>query len=182
MSFLPQDYQKPVTQSNYMKLQTGDNKIRILGSAIVGYIDWDNKKPVRTKTRPTEFFDNEKPPKHFWAFPVWDYATKSVKILEVTQTTIQGAIYELSHDENWGDPKEYDITIKKTGEKMETEYSVVPIPPKPLHAEIARLFAEAKINLDALWTGGDPFANANYTAPVGDNSEPTEEDISSIPF
>jgi len=43
-------------------------------------------------------------PKHFWAFVVWNFDTKAVVILEITQTTIQTAMEELIHSEEWGDP------------------------------------------------------------------------------
>ncbi len=71
MSFLPENYEPPVSNSKYMKFADGDNKFRVLGSAIVGWLDWDNKTPVRTKTQPEFSIDPKKPVKHFWAFPVW---------------------------------------------------------------------------------------------------------------
>jgi len=40
-------------------------------------------------------------PKHFWTF-VWNFETKMVEILEITQTTIQTALEELINSEGWG--------------------------------------------------------------------------------
>ena len=61
-------------------------------------------------------------------------------------------------DEDWGDPKEYDISIVKTGEGMETRNSTVPKPKKAATKEIQQAFADAEINLMALFSGDDPFA------------------------
>lgn len=183
MAFLPQNYEKPATGSNYLKLQKGDNKIRILGSAIVGWVDWSpDKKPVRTHERPETSFDPKKPAKHFWAFPIWDYKDKAVKIYEVTQTTIREALYALTQDENWGDVTAFDITIKKSGEDLDTTYSVVPVPPKPLHPEIARLYGEAKINLNALFEGKDPFAGNESNIPAMTEPDNGEIRIEDVPF
>lgn len=181
MSFLPSNYERPITNSNYYKLQNGDNRFRILGSAIVGYEYWTpDKKPVRSHDKPTP--TNDTPVRHFWAFPVWDYKSKNVKVCEITQATIQGAIEDLAHDENWGDPTGYDLIIKKTGEKMETEYSVVPVPPKPLHPDIAKLYAEANINLDVLFENGDPFGGKTTQTEPHNEPDNGEISVSEIPF
>jgi hypothetical protein len=63
--------------------------------------------------------------KHFWAFVVWNFDTKQVEILEITQTTVQTAMEELINSEEWGDPLGYSITVNRKGENLETEYSVV---------------------------------------------------------
>jgi len=113
MSFLPDGYEKPASNSSYYKFASGDNRFRILSSAIVGWLDWDNKKPVRTKERPETLFDQTKPAKHFWAFVIYDYREKAVKILEITQSTIQEAIYNLHSEEGWGNPAGYGLNVKK---------------------------------------------------------------------
>lgn len=191
MTFLPEGYQKPESNSKYLKFEEGDNRFRILSSAIVGYIDWtEDKKPVRTKEQMKPIVPG-KMPKHFWAFVVWDYKSSSIKILEITQATIQGAIYDLHNDTNWGDPKAYDINVKRTGKDMNTEYTVIPTPPKPLHPEIEDKYKALKCDLNALYDGLDPFTtSAPENAPQA-NFEPlggfqevdtSPVDISEIPF
>lgn len=184
MSFLPKDYEKPAGNSKYFKFQTGDNKFRILSHAVIGYLDWDDKQPIRTKDRPERSIDPAKPVKHFWAFIVWDYQEKVLKILELTQATIQDAIFNLDSDEAWGNPTGYDLNVKKEGEKMATKYTTMPVPPKPLHPEIKRLYEEAFIDLEALFVGGDPFAASKTSAPVQEEDEPAENEIKveDIPF
>lgn len=165
MSFLPNGYEKPATNSNYYKFEPGDNKVRILGSAITGWKDWDEKTPIRVHDKPERSIDPKKPVKHFWAFPVWSYRDKAVKILEIVQSTIQEAIYNLCRSEVWGDPKNYDLNVCKAGEGLETEYSIMPVPPRPVHPEIARIYSETPINLNALFTNADPFARNGVSTP-----------------
>jgi len=157
--FLPDNYTVP-NESNYSKLQKGDNKFRIMGSPLLGWEDWTaDKKPVRypMNGKPEHSINPEKPIKHFWAMPVWDYQMNKVTILEITQKSIQNAVGALAKNADWGDPRNYDITITRAGDGMQTEYSVTPIPPKKLPKEITDAFGAATINLEALFDGGDPF-------------------------
>ena len=172
MSFLPQDY-KPLAPSGggYMKLTPGENRIRILGSmnddpptAIRGMVGWGtdsegNRKPDRTPAgEKVDASKYEEKAKEFFAMIVWNYGAEQISILEVTQASIIGEIVSLANDEDWGDPKEYDISIVKTGEGMETRYNTVPKPKKAQTKEIQQAFADAEINLMALFSGDDPFA------------------------
>ncbi len=160
-SFLPNNYEVPQGPSNYMKFEIGANRFRALRSPIVGWEGWKDKKPIRR--RMTESFiadevDDVERIKHFWAMVVWNYKARRVQILEITQKGIQRTIKALIKDEEWGSPLEYDITVSREGEGMDTEYQVVPMPPKPLTKDITDAYNEMSINLDALYTGEDPFA------------------------
>jgi len=180
MSFLPKNYEQPVATSKYYKFQPGDNKFRILSDAIVGYIDWDNKKPIRTEEKPEKSFNPARPFKHFWTFVIWSYKEKAIKILEVTQATIQSAIMHLTTDENWGDPKGFDLNVIKTGEEKETKYNVVPMPPKPLNTEATRAFTEINVNLRNLFDNKDPFTAKEVQEESNnplESEEISEEDI-----
>lgn len=182
-TFLPPNYEKPASTSKYLKLLDGDNKIRILSPAIVGWIDWqdtaDGRKPVRTKDKPETSFNPEKPVKHFWTFVVWDYKDEAVKILEIVQSTIQDAIYSLHNDKDWGNPIKYDLTIKRTGEELKTKYNVVPTPPKELSETIKSAYLSVKIDLNKLYTNEDPFAEVDANSHQGGREE---IDTSNTPF
>lgn len=160
--FLPNDYQAPKTRSNYMKFSDGKNKFRILSSAIIGYEWWteseSGRKPGRAKTFEEAVEQGTEPIKHFWAFVVWNYQDQMVQILELTQKTIMSSIKALVDEEDWGDPKEYDISVTRTGEKLETTYSVTPSPKKELSEEIVNAYMDTKIDLTQLYSGGDPFS------------------------
>lgn len=164
-AFLPAGYEQPETGGNYLKLVNGVNKFRILSNSITGWEYWNTlNKPVRSKEEPTSTpniktdKDGRTKISHFWAFVVWDYKSQGIKILELTQRTIQDAIIALYKDENWGDPKGYDLAITKTGEKMDTKYTLVPAPPKPVLESIKSQYERTIVNLEALYSGADPFA------------------------
>jgi hypothetical protein len=121
------------------------------------------------------------PAKHFWAFVVWNFETKQIEILEITQVTIQTALQSLIQNEDWGDPRQYSITVNRTGEKMETKYAVLPSPAKDVPAEILKAYEEKYINLDAFFTGGNPFDEAD--AGKLEVVKPAEEDLNEdVPF
>lgn len=163
--FLPKDYNVPVSGGGYMKLKMGENLIRIMSNAITGFEYWsDETKPIRSKEEfketPNIKLDKDGNPtkvKHFWAFVVYNYEAKDIQILEITQSTIQSAITNLVKDEDWGNPKGYDIKIVRSGEGFETEYAVSPKPARELPVEITKKFEEKYINLEALFGGLNPF-------------------------
>ena len=165
MSFLPKDYSEPVT-SNYMKFEKGQNKFRVLSSAIVGMEYWvtegDKRKPVRKQMDepiPVGELETDDRPKHFWAFIVWNYKTDTVQILHITQKTIRTAIKDLVKMEDWGDPKGYDITITRKGDGFDTEYTTLPSNKSKTDEGIIKLYEDMNIDLQKLFSGDDPFSN-----------------------
>ena len=173
--FLREGYKTPEIHSNYMEFEEGQNAFRILSSAIVGYEWWvdaeeGSRKPIRVRTAdevPTDVknaTDKQSKAKHFWAFTVFNYKTKSIQILELKQQTIMRAIEAFVNNAKWGDPKKYDIIIEKvkTGAKdWDVEYNVIPEPPILLDAGIVELLKHIPVNLAALYKGDDPFAESD---------------------
>ena len=49
------------------------------------------------------------------------------------------------------------MITKRTGEKLETKYSVTPTPPKPLDKEIQNKVDIVNVELEKLLAGLDPF-------------------------
>lgn len=170
MSFLPKDYEVPVAPSNYMKFQKGMNKFRILSPAVLGYEYWTkDNKPVRSKEEfeyiPEDIkLENGVPTaiKHFWAFIVWNYNEKMIQILQITQSTIQQGI-KLGVDLREGNATNNDIGVTRKGDGFDTVYEVQFADPTPVAPEIERAFKARKINLEALFTGEDPFASETPT-------------------
>lgn len=164
IAFLPSGYEAPKTSNFYMKFQEGENKFRILSQPIIGWEDWQDKKPIRYKFRdkPAHPIDHKKPIKHFWSMIVWNYSLEEIQILHLTQTSIRKSLETLCKDEDWGAPYFYDIKVIKKGEGMETEYSLNPLPHKPLSLYIQEMFNERKCNLEALFYNEDPFSK-EYT-------------------
>lgn len=171
-NFLPKGYEPPKMGGGYTKLQNGDNLLRILSAPLLMWVDWDDKQPVRylyvDQEPPPPSFDPTKPAKHAWAMVVYNYATASIEIWEVTQAGIQTAIEKLASNPKWGSPFGYDISINKTGEKLLTKYSVIAEPKEPVSDEIKEAYKAKPINLKALLSGGNPFESAgthSYDAP-----------------
>lgn len=168
MKFLPENYQAPKSSNNYMKLQDGENKIRILTAPILGWEDWVENKPVRYRfdNKPCKSHDPKKPIRHFWALIVWNYQEEKIQILQLTQATIRHNIEALDKDKDWGQPFFYDIKIIRKGEGVDTEYMVNPIPHKELEIIIKEEFINHPCNLEALFENGDPFAPEWATNPT----------------
>jgi len=165
MDFLEKGYEVPVSGGRYYKLVQGENNFRIISSAIVGYEYWNlQDKPVRMKEFPKKKPVDIRPEKngtwkvkHFWAFVVWSYENSDIEIMEVTQKTIMNAIKSLVDNAKWGNPADYDITITKSGNGLETTYAIMPSPKSELEPKIAEDVKKSKVNLQALFEGGNPF-------------------------
>src|SRR3989304_1467359 len=128
--FIPEGYSVKSGDSNYMKFEKGENRFRILEKPIIGYEIWIDKKPLRFRLN--EAIPHEKADKaasqvedgrafvkEFWAMPVWDYKTESVRILEITQKRILKAIETLARNAKWGSPLGYDLVVTRSGEKQD---------------------------------------------------------------
>lgn len=184
MVFLPPNYEdsKPKAGGGYLKFEKGETRFRFLTSPIVGYLAWKDRKPYRIRLDEsfTERFgftppsEGQERSKLFWAATVWNEKEKRVQILEIALATVQEPIEALAKDADWGDPLNYDIKVTKTGEGKETKYAVNPVPAKELSAEAKEAFAESNINLDALFSGGNPFQKSEESAGA---TPATEEDL-----
>jgi hypothetical protein len=143
----------------YLKLQKGENKIRIISKPVVGWLEWVDKKPVRTPIdEEPEAADDENKPKKFMTMAVIDREDNDkVKIMELTQQSIIKAIRALTSNPDWGTPFGYDIVITKSGEDLKTKYVVTPSPKKPLGKEAIKAASAAPCNLDNLFEGKDPW-------------------------
>ncbi len=160
--FPTEDYKVPET-SNYMKFIEGENPFRVLSSAIVGYeyFTKDNK-PIRSKETFESIPDDMKKDgtiKHFWAFVVYNYAAKRIQILELTQKGIMKTMQAYIKNPKWGNPREYDFIISRTGSGLDTEYATSVNPKEKLSEDISTVAENIKVNLEALYDGGDPFTS-----------------------
>ena len=169
MNFLPDNYEKNEnlndTKTKYMKFEKGENKFRVLASAIVGWEWWETtadggRTPKRVHIDEKIDIGTLEDPesvKKFWAFPVWNYKLEKVQILEITQKGIQNTIKGLARSKDWGSPTGYDLTVIREGEGFETTYEVIPSPPKELDKEIEKQFKSMYLKVEKLFDGGDPF-------------------------
>jgi hypothetical protein len=68
-----------------------------------------------------------------------------------------------------------EYTVNRKGENLETEYSVVPSPAQPTHDAILQAYKEKPINLQAFFTGGNPFEEADGVQPKSAGEAVDEE-------
>jgi len=68
------------------------------------------------------------------------------------------AVRALVSNPKWGDPTGYDITVTKDGTGFDTTYQVMPNPHSPLDVNASDKYLAMKLNLEAIYDGGDPFA------------------------
>lgn len=178
--FLPKNYNVPEAPSRYMKFGEGANKFRILSSAITGWEWWtgsDNEREVHRVKLESEIDDNipregDDRARHFWSCVVWnrkafkdenDKWIGAIQILQLTQKSIMTQLKALLDDEEWGSPKEYDITITKTKtgpRPVDVEYTTMPGKPKNVEKEIVDKYKGMNVELDALYKGDDPFSKS----------------------
>jgi len=161
--FLPAGYKEV---SGYMKFVDGENRFRILSSAVVGYEYWNedkdgNRKPIRKHLDEDLILSEIQEPdrvKKFWAFIVWNYKDEVIQILEITQNGIKKDIQSLINNKKWGSPVDtYDIVITRTGTGLATKYTTQADPKEATSEAIKEAYKVKHINLEALFKGEDPF-------------------------
>lgn len=152
---IPKDTVIPSSNS-FSKFQDGANRFRILSDIQIGWEGWKNKDVFRhkgskchiTSEMVTKNQDGKDNINYFWVAIAYDYQNKALKVLEITQKTIMGALQDLEENPEWGDLKNYDVVITKgkVGEKV--SYTTVANPPKPLALEIQQLLKDGQQQLE----------------------------------
>ena len=185
MTFLPDDFKPPAASgTNYTKFVPGKTTIRVLNKAINGWVvfEWDKENQ---KSKPHRFKRNDKPIsgtyldetgkpaeiKYFFTFLAWNHDFACVQVCEVKQKSIWERLVEFYQDPDWGDPKQYDVVVDRSGDGLNTTYKTLPKPPTALSEDTLSEIREKLplINLEALYTGDDPFAEM---APKANDDDP----------
>lgn len=144
----------------------GEKRLRFVAPGITGHQAWtDDNKPIRWETKPEKLPANIKPDmkgnlgtRRFIAGLVYDYDAGDFKILEITQKPLMEQLFKFMKDSDYGDPIGYDVKISRSGEGLNTQYTLVAAPPRPLGKEIVEGLEQVTCNLKALFDGDDPWA------------------------
>ena len=110
----------------FLKLKTGENKVRIVDLPFETQIHWEDtidgakKKVICPGAGCPICKEGHIPQKRFQVL-VLDREDNKIKILE-GGVSIFKQIKELAMDTDYGDPTLYDIKIKKEGQGRETKY------------------------------------------------------------
>ena len=167
-NFLPDGYETPKSISFYTKFEDGEKtKLRILPSGLEDrncitwyeyfeeHEDW-KKSPIRSIQSMKNIEE-----KHFWAFKVYNHNLWIVQLCTIKQKSLMKALEWIFTNEDYGDPLGYDITISRVGKGLDTEYSLVPSPPKKLDKE----FEDKKINWNNWLNSEDPLSEEELWLP-----------------
>jgi hypothetical protein len=165
--FIPETVEIPSGGGGrYTKVKEGETlKLRIISETITeGYVGWTNEpKPVRW--RKSEEMPNRSDwkaddrPKYFWVVTLFNHNTSQIEIWEITQKSIMESLKSYSKDEDYGHPKGYDLKVTRKGKGLETTYDVIASPPKAVADEVHAAILGCRPDIDALFTGEDPFKN-----------------------
>ena len=103
-------------------------------------------------------------PKFAISLFVFDYASESIKVLELTQKGLIKELDQVSQEEDYANLSEWDFTITRTGLQLNTEYKLRPAPRKKgFDEKIAEAWSDAQkdgYDLTRLIGGGNPFSAA----------------------
>lgn len=105
----------------FLKLGDGDQvRVRLASLPVIFQNAFDDQRTGETKID-TRF-----------AFIVWNHNEDKAQIWITNGATYGQQIAPLLDDEDYGDWREYDVTISRSGEKAQTRYSVRPIPKRTM--------------------------------------------------
>jgi len=134
MGLLPDNYNLPESDGGglFAKLESGENRFRIVDQVTTGYIVWEDRKPTRYKTQ-EDVPSGAEDVKAFWFVPVWmvkngDIEVNKIQFLEMAQKSVLSELLFLDKMEDWGSLTDYDVIVHRTGKDLETQYSVKPVP------------------------------------------------------
>ena len=152
-----------------------DKKIRFFGQPITGKFVWldpepgsDKGKPVYWEVMPKELPSNiqldtktnkPKAPTSFVKAVVWDYDEEMFRILTITQKGLLGDLKKYYTDEDWGDPRNYNVKIGREEAKPYTKYTFTPSSKSKVSQEIQDKWNSfgSKINLNAIYDNNNPY-------------------------
>ena len=166
--------------SDFFALEQGENKLRLVSEFEERFVHWDaeNRRSISVATQ-DELLNGEKPRRRFIAYAI-DRKDGAVKMLEVGASVIkQLKDLAVSGDYGFDDIPAYDITIKKTGSGMDTEYTVIPARE---NSDLTEAEQEVVTELQSLQEICDRLIAKSKEHLAESSEEESEEEAEEIPF
>ena len=180
INFFDRGHEIPEKRNQFMRFESGKNRVRFIGNPVSGFVFFgkveredgtETTRPYRRRESEGEFSLEEminrnarmkkdgeiEGQKYFVMGLVYNYQKEKIQVLEVTQKSILKALKSYVDSEEYGHPSGYDLTIEKSGEGLNTEYTVIVSPPKPLSSEIEDLVGETSCDLQKVFAGEYPL-------------------------
>lgn len=175
INFYDAKFKVTTQKDQFLKLKEGANKVRFLPDHLVCYeifvevLDEKQQKKIKP-LRKTEPFtaeelsqlvlkDKKEKAKLTLIQLVYDYSGDDFKFLSMNQNSLLNALKEYSQNPDYGNPANYDITISKKGQNLETVYTFMPSPPKPLDKVITKRSKNLNFDLTKLLNNEYPADN-----------------------
>lgn len=144
----------------WMKLETGDNVVRVMGNPHKFYVSWCTNAAGQKKKFNTPISDKELmaqleaaslPSKARWYLRVLDRSDETFKLLEIGSQIYLG-IRNLTQNKRWGAVNGYDICIRKGQPSQNPLYTITPEPKEALDQKFKEPFQAFVdgVNLDKL--------------------------------
>jgi len=140
------DFEPPVNPGLYTKFEPGKQYIvRIAGPTIIFNNDYNGQLSEK------------------YAWKIWNDTDKVAQVMQMG-VVVYRMIRTLAKDNDYGDPRNYNLKITRTGEKLETKYEVIA---SPFKIPLAEVDEHAQAELDKLndlevVSKGKGVTNAEY--------------------
>lgn len=144
-------------KSDFMKLEEGENTVRVMGNPIQFYIHWaENGKSKKKFNSPTtnpglvrRLEDSGFKKQARWFVKVLDRKSESYKLLEIGPQVLN-SITQLTKNKRWGKVTNYDLTITRAPKGTQPLYSVTPNPQEAIPDEIKSKYQDFndRVNVD----------------------------------
>jgi hypothetical protein len=160
-------YIEPSTPSNYLKLTEGSHLFRIITpkTEVISYfVEYkenpeDKTKNIKIVTKDIGDGNQPKGTKKVWSLLVFNKDQQKVQIAEFPQQSIRDYLFNIAKGKIKNDWTKFDIQITRTGQALDTVYSIVPDDNSELTPEEQKIVkSESRlIQLQAMEYGKDPF-------------------------
>jgi hypothetical protein len=144
------------TKSNFMRLEEGENLVRVMGNPVQFYIHWvvtpDGSRrklnsPVDSPELVRRLEDSGFKRQARWLVKVLDRTDDEFRVLEVGPQIYNG-IKSLYNNSRWGKVTQYDLSINKGPKGTQPLYGVTPNPKEALSSDFKSKFVEFNDRVD----------------------------------